>query len=271
MSTLAEITVPYDELHDTLSENIDMGGLKAEKTFRVAWDDRIAFYQAVCGYVTVTGGVGGTITQRVPLQYPELPNLYASAIEMTPEGASRDGALQIAYDWAIIKVTFQTVPWNFSGADDPDSFTDGQWRTESIEMGGEILSFPAQAYKYQANPGVKVTQPVGRIVPTMNLTITQYQCAYIPYANIFTLIGNVNASTFYGADAGTMLFLGGQSEAETNIIGFRTQKLTYKFSYRSIPWNKFLLPTGNGFDTLVEQSSGNTVYPSGDFTPLFLS
>jgi hypothetical protein len=112
---------------------------------------------------------------------------------------------------------------------------------------------------------------VGRIVPTMNLTITQYQCAYIPYTAIFALIGNVNIGTFYNAAPGTTLFLGGQSEGETNIIGFRTQKLTYKFSFRAIPWNKFLLPTGNGFDTLVEQASGNTVYPLGDFTPLFLN
>jgi hypothetical protein len=276
---LTAVTVPFAELHDTLSESADGNGVQATKSFLVRWTDRIQFYKDVMGHVTITGGVGGTVTRLIPLQYPDMPRLYAVSLHMEPWGQSSDGPYQIRYEWAKVDVGFATVPWNFQGPDDPDNFTPEVYRTESLEMGGEVMQNPGQAYEFVSS-SQKIKQPQSRIIPTANLSIKIHQAPYIPFDAIFALIGAVNNGEFYGAPAGTVLFMGGQSEAETNVALFRTQSLTLKFSYRSVPWSVALLPDGSGYDIVrlkgtiptppYPLTSKQYLYPEGDFSPLFV-
>jgi hypothetical protein len=272
------ISVEYEELHDFVHEQGDQQGLRAQKKYKVAWADRLKFYGDVMGHVVTVGGIGGTVTRRIPLQYPDIPALYAVSFEMEPVGLSDDGTKpalggkQIVYDWAWITVGFSTVPWNFQALDDPNSFTPGLYRTESLEMGGEVMQFPKSAYEFESTDRLSVQQTPGRIVPTASLGITLHDAPYIPFTDIFALIGAVNVGVFYGCAIGTVLFMGGQSEAQTNSVGQRVQKLSLKFSFRSLEWNLFLKPDGSGWDYLKLRGSGggpgNRVYPYGDFTPI---
>ena len=65
----AIITVPYQELHDGLSESVDMTSVSVTKKYLVNWSDRWTFAQNIAGRATQVGT--SSIVRSYPLQYPD--------------------------------------------------------------------------------------------------------------------------------------------------------------------------------------------------------
>jgi hypothetical protein len=265
---------------EMVKEHVDYSRASAQMSFKVPWQNRWQFVLSVMGQVSITGGVNGTVTRYAPMVYPDFPALYCQGIDMQGWGNFEASTnTSIIYDWAVVTCVFGTFPWNFQGLNDPNGLTNGLYRSQSVEFSGEMLSLPAAGYKFSASPQLPVTQNIGRIVPLLNISITQHMCPSIPFATLFSLIGNVNSTSFYGAATGTVLFLGASSESDfsltqNNQSWLISQKLTTKFTYRAIPWNMFLRPDGTdpngngGYDTVVNTAGGN-VYPAADLNQIF--
>jgi hypothetical protein len=105
------------ELLEAFGEAFDLtGGPTAKKGLICDWGLR---YQAATGLLGLssTTGVGGGITLLTPLQYPERTTMYAHSIEIRGAGRPTQGAAQLQYDFAVLMVTYQCLPWSFSGID----------------------------------------------------------------------------------------------------------------------------------------------------------
>lgn len=276
MSTINDISVWYEILHEGRGEQVDEAGCRGRMRFKVNWKDRWSFYRDVAGRVTTTQlGSAGSISRIVPLQYPDNPWMYACGMDTTPVGQSRKVGSEHTWDFAFIDVDFETRPFNMMTGDFPGY--QGSFRTESIEMSSESLVYwkgvlKSQNYKTSGGSAWPLAKEVYRIVPTASITITQEYCPWIPYGTIFSLLGRVNSQPFYGCAPGTVFFDGAGSESQ---FSFGTadserlvsQRVTLKFRFRPIPWNMFLCPDGS-FDYFSDER-GKMAYQVDEFNRLF--
>ena len=276
--TLSQITVPYSELSGddagvVIEENISYQAGDAVKAFKVAWSDRWRFVlQAMTTVKTASVGSGAaTVSFQAPLQYPDFPGLYCNSINMRGFGNFTAGP-PLAYEWCILTCTFRTVPWQFDGTLD-NGTSPFPYATIGCEFGSQTLQLPASAFHFQSNTNMPATRPVPYVVPTMNLSVQQHFCPYIPVSAMFGLVGKVNSAAFYGIDPGYVLYLGASSNSDFSIADSSSwtisQTITHKFSARSIPWNQYMKPDGSGFDYLVYANGGGYIYDSGDLNSLF--
>jgi hypothetical protein len=271
ITTEADIPVQFFEVHeDGLKEEFEPGSMRATKRYRVAWNDRWKFFQAVVGRVVVTGGVGGKIARIVPLSYPDAPWLYARRISCSTLGASKPGTPQGQWDWATIDIGFEAVPWSW-GSFDSQSGYNGNYRSESVEISGEMLQLNESALVF--GNGLPITHNQGMVIPQCIITVTQEYCPYINYNLIFGLAGTVNSVPFYSAAPGTVMFMGCNSEAQYGLGDFLssrllTQKLTAKFAFRPVPWNMAMRPDGV-WDVVKVKGTGKPLYPGNDLNMLF--
>lgn len=260
------ITVPYLELHDGSQEQLDLGSIKAQKKYLIAWSDRWQFAKDVAGTSKKVDAALGTIVRAVPLQYPDYPTLYASGLMMEATGRSTcNGAGNSIYTHCICTVTFSTPDFDY---ENPGTYGKA-YQTISIAMSADIMTLPSRPLVfdtlYSGNP-VKPTESPGLVYPKAEITIVSHQIPELPLDIVFSMIGKLNNAVFLGCAIGTVLFVGANQNRQRTSAGDKAWEVEYKFIYRPVDWNKFYSPApGVGFDFLKDSVTGNYMYNYGNF------
>lgn len=245
------ISVPYTIMEDQgITESNPTDGAQAKVKFKCLWTDRIQLVKDLMwGLQNSTKVVGPPGTGKVgiffryqPLPYPESPNLYCRAIESieplgSPKILSYISPQWLVKQYAVVTAVFSYITWmNQNDAS-------GQPYTQtSINISGEMLRIPGYKFTAGGNP---TDQDVGIIVPQMELSFKRYFMPYIPIAEVASVTGMVNASTFNIGDCSfpqdTVLFLGASSEIQSDTQGNITQTVEYHFMFRNNPtWNQLI-------------------------------
>lgn len=134
----------------------------------------------------------------------------------------------------------------------------------SYEFGGEILETGLGRVWRRA--GTPVEQAMGVFYPQVIQAVT-LTMASVPTAAIFNNLAKVNATSFEGAPAGTLLFEGATIESRFDYERQRyIYRCTFRFLYRPVPHNytwRAPRQKRNQFGELVWDSRGFPVYEDG--------
>jgi hypothetical protein len=267
-----QISRPFTVMCDSgLSESVgEDGGPTATVKMKCLWDDHYQIIRDLCGVAT---GSQGNIVREPPFRYPPAPALVAQSIPSI-EGLGKpflsgffpmDGRW-ITRKYAVMTVVFGQPKYDYDGA---GQF--GQpYTTVSFGVSGEHQTMPNSVYRFA--DGTVTTTPIGRMIPSMQISVTRHMLPYSPLGEIATLMGNINSDPYeiagHAFAAGTLLFEGGDDNIEVDSVGNVTITVSYKFVFRPIPWNYYLSPKRTTGYALVTDGSGNPVYQSGDFSSL---
>jgi hypothetical protein len=273
VTTLADISVPYKRMMNSTTANIDESGVTARASFLVKRpQDAWQFVRDVAGSIRNLGGPGSPMLYRVPLQFPENPNLYANGASITYGGAQQwaagtytysgpSGLGPSPYGYARVDVNFKFYAWGFQ---------DAQWSTYQMRSSGNFITTPYQVYLFA--DGRRTDADVGILVPEQEMVYTRYWLPDLSYIEptVLAMSGCVNSAPFgpRALDSGTVLFIGGDSNQTQSVMGIQSQDVQLTFRYRRIPWNNFLHPDGvSGFQPIAD-GAGNPPFPGADINQL---
>ncbi len=272
--------VTYVHTVQYFSKGIDAQGPYYDVEYLIDdWGQSDAFTNALIG-------VGRTEPHRHPLS----PNLACS--EAAPTGLGRpvlnpDGTPDYA-GGALVRARYRP-PAAFGGGglfvsgDDPgglhqiDPANPILWCTQELDYEVETITHPTHSYKFDSD-NLKLTTPLQVDIGITVLSLTFHRVAYLPMTLARTLRGRINATTFLGAAAETVLFRGAKTQRDWNTDGTVTQRVNMTFVEREVSWNKFLRPdklpyTAAGalnaasWDYVVDPS-GNRRLGTADLQPL---
>lgn len=256
MGTLNGIT--YEELEGSGGLAFTPDGIRGARTFIVDWADRIAFSEVLLGY---TNAVGHVPIRREAQRFPGYEYLYCQKAEVTGLGEVSQGEEMIAYPKARVRAEYSPLLTGSSVSEGSASGEDeGLHLEESWDFAGETLTVPGPTFQY-SDTGEKLSEPVGVMVATVELTLTSESEPELPAAAIRACLGKVNATSWYGAAAENVLFLGASGRRVITSAGSRAWHLCYRFREKQVSWNARLRG-----DQWVELSP--KPYKSADFSVL---
>ena len=235
MPTLNGIT--YEELEGSGGLTFGPNGIRGVRTFIVDWEDRVAFAQALLGY---TNAVGHVPIRREAETLPGYEYLYCQHAEVTGLGEVSQGCDMIAYPKARVAAEYAPLRMGPStgGQEDYEEETDqpGLHLEETWDFAGETLTAPGSAFTW-SDTGESLSEPVGVMVATVELTLTSESEPELPAAAIRSCLGKVNSGAWYGAEAERVLFLGASARRVITSSGSRAWRLCYRFRERQMSWN----------------------------------
>lgn len=273
------MAVAFEEMEGSPTVSIGPGGTQAKRIFRVAWNDWQDFAEEL------TGGwrrVSGAYQLREPLPFPGLPNVVVDSLQVAPFDARNPAGSHVSTltrglneypsAGALVTVQYKSRP-DLETEDDGDKpeIIPGTILTYRSDLGAESVTIPGRAWNWNVAGDPKVPDDVnpGILMPTGSYTLHWDRVARPPWSAIRTLRGRVNDAPFYGAGAGTVLFLGARANRKFEFLRNATLwSIEYAFTERSEPWNRFFRLETNAW-TEIEDRGGNPPYAAGDFTDLF--
>lgn len=289
MSTTPTYGISFEELENSPRIHISTAGMTATRVFLVAWADWINFAHEVIGTYRI---VGGTAVAIKPIPFPQQPNLIADEIAVEPFLPDNpDGSTAITLGSNLnaytsggtrITVTYRTRfdETNLPRSDLP-SVPNATYLTYQADLGAEVITIPGRMFEWA--DGTKIPDDVnaGIVVPTGTYTLTWHRVLQPPWTVIRAMRGRVNASTFLGAPAETVLFLGASIIREFQLIsdgGF--WRVEYRFAENTkelasgtkVGWNHFWrenVAGGEHWATVTAHDNSEKIYKTGDFTTLF--
>lgn len=292
---MSTITVPFTVMKDSgITENYDtQQGASATVTFRCLWDDHYTLVQELTGTATLRVSAGGTkpsIIAEYPCSYPGSPNLLCRKIDrVVPFGKPKILSWLPAGKWlaaqeALVTATFTYFPIQGQGQDGGNP-QDGQfdasgkpWVTTSVQLSSDTATWPEHSLQFsQPSGAVGPPQPFNgsllQIVPIAQITMKRQLLPYIPVMEMLTLLGKLNNAPMvlgnYTCAAGTVMFLGGNTEVTCNTDGTVVQTVDYTFQFRPYPWNQVINPSSGQWQNVVSAKDGKTPpYASADFSIL---
>ncbi len=243
-------------------------GPSAEKAFICNWDDRYTVAKGILGLNTAVH-IGSFITIKVPLQYPEIPYMYAYQIAIKGVGPPYGSSPQFKFPYAVIMVNYKCSPWSFQGIDDPggqnqiDPSHPYVYAEQEISSSAEMLTVPGKYAFFKSSHNTSLI-PYGFRIALVDLTITLHRLPYLPTSQALNYAGMINDAPFLGVDTGKLMFLGMTTHETRSTDGTMNTDATFKFQARSIRWDY-------GYDG--EAASGDGVIDQvvrGDFTTPFI-
>ncbi len=244
MSTLADISVPYRTEQGSYSLSGDSKSATASESYFMAFTD----HQQFCLEV-----LGESVGVTTPVQCPYWSNQVATSVNAEPLGYH----VTNVYKEARVTVQYKTADYETTG--------DDAFRSDKLRFSGNMLTLPGLAYKFADNTPVE--SGVGQVVPEIEFSVTWAKIATLPTSTILAAIGKVNSTLFLGANAGTVLFAGADSDNQTSMGGVSKKSVQYSFIFRPIEWNKFLNPVTGNFATITT-ATGAFVYQSYELNNL---
>ena len=185
----------------------------------------------------------------------------------------------VQYEYADCVVTYTTPRFPDLDEQDPVELLDHKW-----SAGGEFLTLPSSELQWNDGPtAVSSDITPGRLVPTINHTITWPRVKKPPFAAIRAAIGTVNNAAFSMrtgvAAAETLLFTGAELGQTIMSDGARAWNVTYHVSEKRTEaednsgigtWNHFWRNESSkvGFYRM-ETSSSEKIYRTSNFDTLF--
>ncbi len=245
-------------------------GPSADKAFLCAWGDRYTVAKGILGLNTAVH-VGSFITIRVPMQYPEIPYMYAYQIAIKGVGPPYGSSPQFAFPYAVVMVNYKCTPWSFQGIDDPggqnqiDPATPYVYAEQTLSSSAEWLTVPGKSTKFKTSGNVTGSD-YGFRLALVDLSITLHRLPYLPAVQAFNYAGMINQAPFLGVDTGKLMFNGMTTHQTRATDGTMNTDATFNFQARSQRWDY-------GFDGKANSGSGGwdqIVWPDGS-TPFITS
>jgi hypothetical protein len=254
--------ITVNELVEAFGESFDLTqGPQARKAYLCNWTDRYTVANGLLGLSNTTH-VGGLISLITPRQYEERSTMYAHTIEIRGVGTPTQGTSQIRWAQAILTVTYQCLPWSFSGVDYMQLSPTNPYiyAEQNMSFGMEFITVPGSKVKY-ATSGKPLDEPWGFASPKLDMQITLKYVPYLPAQQILAALqAPINSATYLGVAPGFLLFNGAENHQTRMTDGTFTQDITYSFSYRPIaPWDYTYDGTNNRWDQVVSLSGANII------------
>lgn len=264
--------IACEELIGEFREGASSGGPFASKGYLCNWADRYPLANSFLGLATVSGGT--SISFPAPTPYPESLNMYPNSVEIEGVGRPSQGAKQIQWPYAIVRVHYGVRQYGVFPADDPggvnsiDQTMPLVYATQELDFASTWITIPKTSIKLA--DGTKLDQDFGMRVPQTDMSITLHKMPYLPGTLITNVMGSpINSAKFLNCPAGYCLFNGAKVRRSASTDGTFTQEVTYSFSFRAIaPWDYMFAPDGSGWKKVVTQG-GADVISRGDLSVLF--
>jgi hypothetical protein len=260
------LSVPFTIMvQDGIRERWASTGPTATVKFKCLWTDRYRLAQELVG---TSVAAGNQIIRVVPFAYPTSPNLFCMPdLDIEPHGKPiRESSGWLSYKYAIVTANFGTPPYSFDNSDPSGK----PWTVTNMDVGGEFLTLPGSTYRFP--DGTPTNTPIGKVIPQVTFSLKRHWMPYLPVGEMLTLVGKVNDASFdiggFACPEGTLLFMAGPNDRQTDTTGSVTQEVQYKLVYRSVPWNFYLHPNRTSGFQAVTDGNGDPPYESGDFTIL---
>lgn len=270
--------VPYLELADGLEEGSDDQGSWAHKSYIVNWGDRFDFVQGLRGNSGLQADAGSAWIRGIPFQYPDNAALYAGPVSIRPEGELLN-KIPIAWQYAVVTVTFRTPTWDYLPTDDPfnlnqiDPNTPIPYAEQELDAAVEYMQVPTGGL-VDIN-GHTLLQAVYRRVGVLRLIITFHDLPYIPMGKIQALIDKVNDATFLGCARGTVMIESVKTARRRSPDGTILQGVILALKWRQQDWNKITLSDGTWDLPYKKLSNGDpdttnpvNLYQYTSYTPI---
>ncbi len=258
-----EVVADFGEAYDLID------GPTATKAVICNWSDRFTVAQGFLGLNT-TVLLGGFITIKVPMRYPEIPYMYAYQIAIKGIGPPYGSSPQMAFPYAMIMVNYKCTPWSFSGIDDQfnqiDPTTPLLYAEQSIKSSAEWQEIPNKNSKFEASGNVNLNR-YNYKHSIVDMVITFHQIPYLPSNQALTYPGFLNDRLFLGVQPGCLRFDGMDSRRTHSTDGKSTSDVTLTFQARYIRWDyewdstpgaqtfaRVVKPNGDPFQPLVDLS-----------------
>jgi hypothetical protein len=269
---------------------LESGKVVAEREFKVAWSDWVAFVNELRGLYFSAATKGAVLV--APAYFPDNPALRVVSIAVAPfDDQSPDGDAAIVdlsaglnsyAGGARVRVEYGVID---TGGDrrkpphPPETFL--RWERD---VGVDVLSIPARYWKWSGGPNTILEDdlPIGVRVPVATHTLVWSNVARPPYDTIRDARGTVNADAILGAEPGCLLFVGAKIAEIYQLDGTLRYTLQYMFAEKTVPLvanpdtvvghNFFYYGPGSGGENwfeVVSVGGGHAVYPSTQFAPLF--
>lgn len=211
--------------------------------------------------------------------------LYADSFEAEPFVGEDDipnciGGLQ-EYDKALVTIQYKTIPYE-QGGGDADQIITRKWG-----VSGDVMVLPSHGVRWKVG-GKAVNDPdvrAGKIVPMIDLSVTLHRVTAAYFATlrdtVYDMIGTVNDAAFEGADAETLLLLGGDFTQNISADGTTTYQCEVKFQHRVVfdaagnpqGWNYFYNPKSGNWEELetiaIPPAAAKPIYLLSDFNDLY--
>jgi len=276
--------ITFQELEDSPRIKIKLNATTATRKFLVAWDDWKDFAIELLGSYTVTGT---TTNITPPIEFPGVDNLIPIDVDVSPfMPDSPTGTVSVTLDGqhneyaagAVVTVSYET---RFNTTS-PVTAPNGTWVTLEGDLGAEMMTVPGRMFQWtgtstnlpdDANPGI--------LVPTGQFSLTWHKVLFPPWSTIRSLRGKVNSSSFLGAAAETVLFLGASYRRQFQVTNDSGHwEVVYRFAESSKQlasgsvggWNHFwkeVAASGEHWVKIDAADNGELPYKTGDLSTLF--
>lgn len=242
-------------------------GPTASVIYKVQSADRYSFVQQLLGLWK--GTAPSNVFYTGPYEYPASPNLLCTAVpsivpfgKKLPDPLNPVGLPYLHAKQCLITAVFTRPPWQAA--------TNQGYFSITFSAGGETLALAETTYQF--GDGTPTATPVGIQLVVSNIIVTRYRMPFIPDAYSASLLGCVNNAPFgigwNTYNTGTLLYMGMNSEIESDPLGNITFQLQYIFSYRNIPWNYEYHPNRTTGWAPVTDGNGNFKYIPANFNIL---
>lgn len=208
-------SVEFDELDDSPQVGLTAMQRSARRRGRIAWSDINA---AIAELIP-------PLSTR-PARFPGVASLIVQKVEFTPDtdivGSDCTGDVKI-HARAICTIDYATPLY------DPDSGNLLEW---SRDYGGQLLTIPGGSFVWDSDDKDIEFDDVrpAIVIPETVLTITQHRLAAadVPRSAIRAAANRVNASTWNGYGAETVLYCGARETNSLNALGQLETQVSHK-------------------------------------------
>jgi hypothetical protein len=270
-TTVNSLPVPFWIMWDGgIQEANPETGPEATVRFKCHWDDRYALVNGLLGLWT--GTPPNNIVYTGPFNYPPSPNLLCTAVSsIQPLGKPYYSFLNyiglpttgwLARKYAIVTAHFTRPPWV--------SLETGGYFSINFAPAGEFLLLPDTTYQFA--DGTPDNTNVGILVAEAQITVRRFRMPFIPDQYVIQLLNTLNNAPFQIGNnvypMGTLLFMTGPSQTESDPLGNITYQFDYVFMYRAVNWNFDFYPDRTTGWALVTDGNGAPRYQYSNFNIL---
>ena len=275
----------FQELGGSPHEKYTLDGFSATRWFVIPWEQRADFVQAVFG-----NSAQPLVERR--LVYPGRTDVFAYTLDFEPLESDMIGVRMLAnlktdlgdYDGSFAKATVRYSTTDGKDRNDLQVGEDGTSLTYRMIIDSEESLLPTGGWVWtDTNTAIPAGTEILKKIPITEHVLTWGQVIDPPWTAINACQGKINAATFLGCPAGTLLFRGAEAnklyQRGAGIVGDPIPfawVIKYTFRERSVKMNGQVY----GWNHFYRESSGNwipiqhvssSLYDSGDFDSLFIA
>lgn len=259
----------------------DRGKLSGTRIFRL-----LNYRDAGNFIIDLTGGflyVGGTAVYSAPERFFPGSSLWCVSASAKGIGVPTGDSGGPNYaGGAIVTAQFATVDYDPEDESDPNNPAVAVYLSESRSTSGQVVTLAkkdadgAAAWKWSSDDvelGDDAPEIV-KVVPEGDYTLVRHFVPVLPASTIDGMIGKINNGTFPtsssagGFAAGTLLFMGDDSQRQHTSEGTKAWEITLKFAYNPNGWNKIYRSGTGAYEEVEEIAGGEKMYLTGNFMTL---